>query len=204
MKISTIVVTLAALACLPTITACSPCDIEIVGNTAVIAAGECPIVLTDGTSGSESTSSADDTDGTTIIIDVTESGGVDATEGSVSCETNDDCGPGEFCDDTKFPFVCEPYCNDPLPIPSKGDEWGPCNLGTCNNTDVFCHDIADASVCLPACSDGMCSGYFVCAGGMCAENGECIPACEVDTDCPIAGMVCRTGVSADPVCAWPK
>lgn len=183
MKISTIV-TLAALACLPTITACNPCDIEIVGNTAIVNPGECPIDLTDGTD-SESTGPAptsgsgdtgDSTDGTTIIDPTESSGAVDETEGTP-------------------PLVCEGQLE-------PGVAWGPCLPdGTCNENAIFCITSPKGEVCMPACDAGGCPD-FGCTNGTCRDDGTCAPFCGDDSDCPHTNMVCDLDAPPAPTCVW--
>ena len=180
------------LAILATFTACNPCDIEVVSDTAFIAPN-CPVATTanDATNGSTGETSA-----TTAS---------ESSTGDASCASDEDCGPDEFCDGTKFPYVCEPLNDLPCTwtdVPKAGEAWGPCNNNdACAGDSVFCQANGVAEVCLPACAGSECPAAM--CDGVCLNNGECASACVSDGDCPFPGMVCSLTADALTFCGWP-
>lgn len=184
--------TILASIFLATLTACNPCDIEVVSDTAFIAPN-CPVATTadDTTSGSTGEASA-----TTAS---------ESSTGDAPCASDEDCGPDEFCDGTKFPYVCEPINDLPCTwtdVPKAGEAWGPCNDNdACAGDSVFCQANGVAEVCLPACVGGECPAAM--CEGVCLNNGECASACVSDGDCPFPGMVCGLTADALTFCGWP-
>ena len=201
MKISTIAVTLAALAFLPTITACSPCvgDSCPVDTTTTDHSTASPLSTTvtsdghstetDATSG-VSTMSSTSTNTSTSVGTETETDACDPTDTSG--------GSGGGCDATTGPDVCV----DLDDIPEAGDAWGPCTpFGGCNGPELFCHINTDVSICHPICDGSECSAPFDCHG-TCAGN-ECLPSCNAAASCPYLGMLCTVDFFAVPTCVWP-
>lgn len=169
------------------ISACNPCDIEVVSDTAFIAPN-CPVVTTadDATGDSESTG-----DATTLASD--------SSTGEPTCETDDDCGPTETCDKTTH--LCEPVVCTWTHVPALGEAWGPCDGGSeCGGDGVFCRVNDAATVCLPACANDACPASG--CGGSCLNNDECAPACNSSADCPFPGMACVFTDDAFPFCGW--
>jgi len=183
----------SALCSVVLVSACNPCDIEVVSDTAFIAPN-CPVVTTadDTTGNSEATG-----DATTIASD--------SSTGEPMCTVDEDCGPNEFCDWTKFPYVCEPLNDTPCVwtnVPAAGEAWGPCNADdACTADSVFCQNNGAAEVCLPACDGGECPAAM--CNGVCLNNGECVSECVADSDCPFPGMVCSLAADTLTFCGWP-
>lgn len=179
------------LAIVTTLGACNPCDIEVVSDTSFIAPN-CLVVTT-----------ADDTTiGSTSVATTSAN---ESSTGDAMCASDEDCGPDEFCDATKWPYVCEPLNDLPCTwthVPEAGEAWGPCNNDdTCAGDSVFCHANGFTEVCLPACNGGMCPAEM--CGGVCLNNGECATPCVSNGDCPFPGMVCNIPADALTFCGWP-
>lgn len=94
------------------------------------------------------------------------------------------------------------------PTPScelpAGQPWGPCLADdACGSIDApaFCLHSADGSVCVPACVDD-CPDIVCDAVRLCDITGVCVALCEVDSDCPAAGMTCAADLGG--VCSWPN
>lgn len=83
--------------------------------------------------------------------------------------------------------------DNPLP----GEIWGPCDAdGSCGEGS-FCITTAAppiGTVCAPACAGGCPASA---CGGECLADGLCVSTCEVNLDCPFAGMLCTSGT-----CTW--
>ncbi len=143
---------------LATLGACNPCDIEVVSDTSFIAPN-CPIVTT-----------ADDTTiGSTS--DAATTAASEFSTGDAMCASDEDCGPDEFCDGTKFPYVCEPL--------------NECNVDTdCAENRVCTKPPGEPTGrCQPFCTtDSQCPVGQVCARTASNRFG-CAPGCSVNADC---------------------
>lgn len=185
---------------LTTFTACNPCDIEVVSDTAFIAPG-CPQGTNTGEGTAEPTTGAATSEDTSA--DESASGSASSTSvtttGDADYETDDDCDFGEACNEAhecvkKGP---PPTC---IAVPQGGEAWGPCFIGSTCNPGAECHDIGPGNVCVPPCADDTCPA-FKCLNGTCDAAAECTPTCANTEDCPIDGMFCFGGECLYPAFA---
>ena len=126
----------------------------------------------------------------------TTTGGEDTTTGGSTGEkVDDDTGACDSGECANLPCIW-------THIPVAGAAWGPCIKGDkCTEEGTECHTDGIVSVCLPSCGGGECPADL--CGGVCRDDdGACIPACEVDDDCPFPGMTCSLSAGPPSFCGW--
>lgn len=117
-----------------------------------------------------------------------------------TCDTDDDCGPGDLCLDPAIAGGGDRRCS--RPCCSSGDcdpDTGFLCVPAPGGAGNFCRPAADVGRAVggPGKAGAACDRDSDCRSGRCA-GGRCADTCCADTPCALAGSVCRYGPGPDP------